>query len=161
MEEKEKRGSGLLAYITLALMTTAIVVCLLTMVILRNTSSLWLALGTIPVLLIMALLGHRVDLSMSAYLPKRILDGLVRLVLWLVAVLVLWMRQNHGGLTVDFVMLLLVIVQALTLLLRVIHALGGMKTAALAAAPKEEPAPEEEPAEEEKPAEAPAETEDK
>ena len=127
----ERRRPGLLGYFTLALMTTAVVVCVLVMVILRE-SSLGLMLGTIPALLVIDWLSHRVELKMGEYLPKRLWDLLVRGVLWAAAVLVMWARYRYAdpktvGFTPDFALLMLVVVQALTLQLRVIHAMGRVK----------------------------------
>ena len=144
---EEKRRPGLLGYFTLALMTTAVVVCVLLMVLVKE-SSLGLMLGTVPALLVIDWLDHRVELKMGEYLPVRLLDMLVRAVLGAAAVLVLWFKYGHGGIIPDFALLLLVLVQALTLLLRVIHAMGRVKE------PKAEKAPEKESEQKEGPKQA-------
>ena len=149
---EEKRRPGLLGYFTLALMTTAIVVCVLLMVLMKE-SSLGLMLGTVPALLVIDWLDHRVELKMGEYLPVRLLDMLVRAVIWAAAVLVLWARYHYadpeaGVIIPDFALLLLVLVQALTLLLRVIHAMGRVKE------PKAEKAPEKESEQKEGPKQA-------
>ena len=152
---EEKRRPGLLGYFTLALMTTAVVVCVLLMVLVKE-SSLGLMLGTVPALLVIDWLDHRVELKMGEYLPVRLLDMLVRAVLGAAAVLVLWFKYGHGGIIPDFALLLLVLVQALTLLLRVIHAMGRVKEpkAEKPAEKKQEAQkPEEQKPEEKKPAE--------
>lgn len=140
---EEKRRPGLLGYFTLALMTTTIVVCVLSMLILK-TSSLALMLGTLPVLMVIDWMGHRLELSMAEHLPKRLWDSLMRLLIWVAAVMVLWARYRYGALTPDFGLLLLVIVQALTVLMRVIHAMGGLRA-------EQEPLPEAETKSEKKP----------
>lgn len=128
MNEKDTRKACLLGYVTLALMTTIIVVCVLSMLMITK-SSLPLMLATLPVLLLIDWMEHRVSVGMAGQLPKRLLDWLMRLVIWAGAVVVLWSKYNHSGLTPDFVVLLVVIVQALTMLLRVIYAIGKLKSA--------------------------------
>ena len=146
MEEKEKRGSGLLGYFTLALMTTAIVVSILLMVLSESNSPAVL-MGTIPALLVISFMEQRVEVGMGEYLPKKLWNYVLQLVLWSGAALVLWIKHGAGGLNPVFVMLLAVIISALYLLLRVIHAMGGMKAVFPAPAPKEERKAEEKPAE--------------
>ena len=152
MEEKEKRGSGLLGYFTLVLMTAAIVVSILLMVISRNVIPAVL-LGAPPVLVIISFLAHRVELGLGEHLPSKLMRYALQLILWLAAALVLWLKYDHGGLDPAFVMLLAVIVRALYLLVQVIHAMGEIKVRPVPAAeeaPKAEEKPAEEPVAEEK-----------